>query len=100
MLSLIVVAMVSVAAGFVVWASDKRHAKYGMGTPAGVAAATAMLSWILFTAAGLGYQPGLTWIPWVLPVLLGTAAAVAIAGFLGRRRARHDAARLTAILRG
>ena len=30
MLSLIVVAMVAVAAGFVVWANDKRHAKYGI----------------------------------------------------------------------
>ncbi len=31
MLSLIVVVLVTVAAGFVVWANDKRHAKYGIG---------------------------------------------------------------------
>jgi hypothetical protein len=99
MLSLIVVAMVTLAAGFVVWANDKRHAKYGISLPAGVAVAVGMLSWILFMAAGLGYQPGLTWIPWVLPLVLGTAAAVAAALYLGRRRTRHDTARLTAILR-
>jgi hypothetical protein len=50
-------------------------------------------------AAGFGYQPGLTWIPWVLPVVLGTAAAVAVVWFLGRSRTRHDTARLTAVLR-
>ncbi|MDQ0820139.1 Na+/proline symporter [Arthrobacter sp. V4I6] len=96
---MIVVAMVTVAAGFVVWANDKRHAKYGISVPAGVAVAVGMLSWIIFTAAGLGYQPGLTWIPWVLPMVIGTAAAVAVALYLGRRRTQHDTARLTAILR-
>ncbi len=99
MLSLIVVAMVAVAAGFVVWANDKRHAKYGISVPAGVAATVAMLSWISFMAAGFGYLPGLTWVPWVLPTALGTAAAVAAVLFLGKRRTRQDTARLTAILR-
>ncbi|QCB96879.1 hypothetical protein E5206_07995 [Arthrobacter sp. PAMC25564] len=99
MLSLIVVAMVTVAAGFVVWANDKRHAKYGISVPAGIAASVGMLSWIIFIAAGFAYQPGLTWIPWVLPVVLGTAAAVAAVLYLGRRRTRLDTARLTAILK-
>jgi uncharacterized membrane protein len=99
LLSLIVVAMVTAAVGFVVWANDKRHAKYGISVPAGVAVAVGMLSWIIFMAAGLGYQPGLTWIPWILPLLLGAAAAVAVVLYLGRRRTRHDTARLTAILR-
>lgn len=99
MLSLIVVAMVTVAAGFVVWANDKRHAKYGISVPAGIAVAVGMLSWIIFMAAGLGYQPGLTWIPWILPVVLGAAAAVAAVLYLGRHRTRQDTSRLTAILR-
>ena len=50
-------------------------------------------------AAGLGYQPGLTWIPWVLPMVLGTAASVAAVLYLGRTRTSRDTARLTAILR-
>ena len=99
MLSLIVVALVTVAAGFIVWANDKRHAKYGISVPAGVAAAVGMLSWIIFIAAGLGYQPGLTWIPWVLPMVLGAAAVVAAVVYLGRTRTRQDTARLTAILK-
>jgi apolipoprotein N-acyltransferase len=99
MLSLIVVAIVTVAAGFVVWANDKRHTKYGISVPAGVAVAVGMLSWIIFMAAGFGYQPGLTWIPWILPVVLGTAAAVAVVWYLGRNRTRRDTTRLTAVLR-
>lgn len=99
MLSLIVVAMVAVAAGFVVWANDKRHAKYGIAVPAGVALTVGMLSWIIFQAAGLGYQPGLTWIPWILPLLLAAAAAVAAVVLLGRSRTAQDTERLNAILR-
>ncbi|MET3810329.1 hypothetical protein [Arthrobacter sp. UYEF3] len=99
MLSLIVVAMVAMAAGFVVWANDKRHAKYGIAVPAGVALGVGMLSWIIFLAAGFSYQPGLTWIPWVLPLLLGAAAAAGTVLYLGRSRTRQDTARMTAILR-
>jgi CHASE2 domain-containing sensor protein len=99
MLSLIVVAMVTVAAGFVVWANDKRHQKYGVAVPAGVAASVGMLSWIIFMAAGFGYQPGLTWIPWILPMVLGTAASIAAVVYLGEARTRQDTERLTSILK-
>lgn len=99
MLSLIVVALVTVAAGFVVWANDKRHTKYGVSLPAGVAVSVGMLSWIIFMAAGLGYQPGLTWIPWILPMVLGTAASIAAVAYLGRTRTRQDTDRLTTILK-
>ena len=99
MLSLIVVALVTVAAGFVVWANDKRHAKYGIAVPAGVSLTVGMLSWMTLIAAGLGYRPGLTWIPWVLPMVLGAAAALAAVLYLGRTRTSRDTARLTAILR-
>ena len=99
MLSLVIVTFVTVAAGFIIWANDRRHAKYGILMPAGVATAVGLLSWILLITAGLGYQPGLTWIPWILPMVLGTAAALAAAVYLGRARARYDTARLTAALR-
>ncbi|MFP5365628.1 MAG: hypothetical protein ACLGIS_01975 [Actinomycetes bacterium] len=99
MLSLTIVVLAAAAAGFIVWANDKRHAKYGAGLPAGVAVAAAALTWIILMAAGFGYRPGLTWLPWVLPIVLGAAAATAAALYLGRRRARHDTERLTAILR-
>lgn len=99
MLSLVIVTFVTVAAGFIIWANDRRHAKYGILMPAGVATAVGLLSWILFIIAGFGYQPGLTWIPWILPMVLGTAAALAAALYLGKNRARHDTARLTAALR-
>ena len=99
MLSLVIVALVTVAAGFIVWANDRRHSKYGITLPAGVALAAGMLSWIIFILLGFGYQPGLTWIPWVLPMLLGTAAAIAVVVFLGRVRTARDTTKLTAALR-
>ena len=99
MLSLVIVTFVTVAAGFIIWANDRRHAKYGILMPAGVATAVGLLSWILLITAGLGYQPGLTWIPWILPMVLGIAAALASALYLGKTRARYDTARLTAALR-
>ena len=99
MLSLVIVVLVTVASGFIVWANDRRHAKYGMFLPAGVATAVGMVAWIICMAVGLGYQPGLTWIPWILPMVAGAAAAVAVAGYLGRVRAKRDTQRLTAALK-
>lgn len=99
MLSLTIVVLATAAAGFIVWANDKRHAKYGAGLPAGVAVGVGALSWIILMAAGFGYLPGTTWLPWVLPMVLGAVAAVGAVIFLGRTRARNDTARLTAILR-
>lgn len=99
MLSLTIVVLAAAAAGFIVWANDKRHAKYGAGVPAGLAVAVAALTWTILMAAGFGYRPGLTWVPWVLPIVLGAAGATAAAIYLGRTRARQDTERLTAILR-
>jgi uncharacterized membrane protein len=99
MLSLTIVVLVTAAAGFIVWANDKRHTKYGVGLPAGVAVGVGALSWIILMAAGLGYHPGLTWMPWILPMVLGSAAAVAAVIYLGHTRARRDLERLTAALK-
>lgn len=99
MLSLVVVVLSTVATGFIVWANDKRHGKYGIALPAGISAAVGTVSWIVFMSAGFGYQPGLTWIPWVLPIVMGTAAAVAVVVFLGRTRTKYDTAAMTRALR-
>jgi peptidoglycan/LPS O-acetylase OafA/YrhL len=99
MLSLTIVVLVTAAAGFVAWANDKRHTRYGTGLPAGVAVAVGAFSWIICITAGFGYQPGLTWIPWILPMALGTAAAIGAVVYLGRTRERHDTQRLTRALK-
>ena len=99
MLSLTIVVLATAAAGLIVWANDKRHAKYGAALPAGIAVGVAALAWIILMAAGFGYLPGLTWLPWALPMVLGTAAAIGAVLYLGRTRSRHDMERLTAILR-
>ena len=99
MLSLVIVALAAIASGFIVWGIGKHRGTYGIALPAGVSVAAAMLSWMIFIQLGFGYQPGVTWIPWVLPIILGTVAAAVAAYFLGRHRARRDTAQLTAALR-
>lgn len=99
MLSLTIVVLAAAAAGFLVWANDKRHAKYGAGVAPAVAVAIATLAWIILMAAGFGYLPGLTWLPWILPIVVGTGAAIAVVLYLGRTRVRQDTERLTAALR-
>ncbi|MDP9692813.1 UNVERIFIED_ORG: hypothetical protein J2X79_000342 [Arthrobacter globiformis] len=99
MLSLVIVVLVTAAAGFIVWANDRRHTKYGILVPAGTAVSVGVLAWIICIWAGLGYQPGLTWLSWVLPMAAGTVAALAVAVYLGRARARQDTQRLTAALK-
>lgn len=99
MLSLVVVILAVLAAGMLVWANDKRHSTYGIALPSCVAAAVAAVSWTALIMAGLGYRPGLSWIPWVVPIVLGSAAAVVAAVVLGRKRHAADTARLTAALR-
>jgi sterol desaturase/sphingolipid hydroxylase (fatty acid hydroxylase superfamily) len=99
MLSLVIVALATIASGFIVWGTDRHRGTYGISLPAGVSVAVAMLSWMIFIQLGFGYQPGVTWIPWVLPIILGTVAAAVASYFLGRHRTRHDTAQLTAALR-
>ena len=99
MLSLTIVVLVTAAAGFIVWANDRRHTRYGMVLPAGAAVTMGALSWVVFMAAGFGYKPGLTWIPWILPMALGAAAAIGCVIYLGRVRERHDIQRLTRALK-
>lgn len=99
MLSLTIVVLAAAAAGFIVWANDKRHIRYGMGLPAGIAVTVAAISWMVLIAAGFGYRPGLTWIPWILPEVLGTAAAIGAVLYLGRTRTYQDTERLTRALK-
>jgi hypothetical protein len=99
MLSLVIVALAAIAVGFIIWANDRRHAKYGIVLPAGVATVVAMLSWIAFILAGFGYLPGLTWIPWVLPITLGTLAAWGAVWYLGSTRTKEDTQKLTQALK-
>ncbi|MGG5171138.1 hypothetical protein ACQR35_03015 [Pseudarthrobacter sp. J1738] len=99
MLSLIIAVLAVIAAGAIVWGTDKHHTSYGAALPAGLGVAVACVCWMVVIALGFGYQPGLTWIPWVLPIVLGTAAAVAVVVPLRKQREASDRERLTAILR-
>ncbi|GAB4099888.1 hypothetical protein [Sinomonas halotolerans] len=97
--SLVIVLIVAASAGFIVWASDRRHHAYGIMLPVGAAVAAASLAWTIAVAAGAGYTAGLTWMPWVLPMAAAVAAALASALVVGRRRVQADTEALTEILK-
>ena len=99
MVDLVVIALLAIGIGAVVWGSDKRRERYGALLPAGVAVVAALLAWIITVAAGLSYQPGWTWVPWVAALVAAAVASIVASQALGRSRAAFDTAHLTAILR-
>lgn len=100
MVDLVVIALLALLIGAIVWGLDKKHGEYGILVPSATAAVTAMLVWVITIAAGLGYQPGLMWIPWLASLTAAAAVSVFAALALGSSRAARDTARKTAILRG
>ncbi|MFJ3956352.1 hypothetical protein [Arthrobacter sp. NPDC090010] len=99
MLSLIIPLLGVVALGALAWAVNPRRSALGAALPAGAGVLIAAISWIVFIAFGLGYLPGWTWLPWIGPLVLGTATAFLVSLVFGARRAATDTAALTDILR-
>lgn len=97
--SLVIVVLVAAAAGFVAWAADRHHDAYGIMFPVAAAVTAACVVWIVVVWAGAGYLSGLTWMPWVLPMAVGIAAAATVPVVVGRHRTKHDVAALTQILK-
>lgn len=98
MVALIVIALCSGALGAIAWAVDKHRTTFGAVLPAGMAVAASLLVWIITMAVGLGNDSATAWIPWILSIVVGGAAAWATAGFVGRTRHAHQVQQATAIL--
>ncbi len=100
MVDLVVIALLSATAGAIVWGVDrKRHHTYGELLPGGIAVVAALLTWIITVAAGLSYQPGLTWVPWIASLVAAVVLSTGATLLLGRRRMAHDTTHMTSILR-
>ncbi len=99
MVSLIVVSGVAIAVGFLVWFADRRHLNYGLLLLPGVCLGSALLMWIILQFAGLGFHPELSWLSWLLPMIVSSALTVAAAWWLGQHREKADQAAMTAILK-
>ncbi|MGN5731688.1 MULTISPECIES: hypothetical protein [Arthrobacter] len=98
MVALVIIALTAAAFGAIAWAVDKHRAMFGAALPAGAAVAASLLVWILTMAVGLNNDSATAWMPWILSMLVGGAAAWATAGFVGRARHQHQVERNTAIL--
>jgi len=98
MVSMVIVALVAAALGGIAWAVDKYRTTFGALLPGGAAVVTALVTWMITMALGLDNDPATAWIPWILSMVLGGAAAWAVAGFVGRTRHAHFVQRSTEIL--
>ncbi|ALO66219.1 hypothetical protein AS189_06565 [Arthrobacter alpinus] len=98
MVALVIIALIAGAFGAIAWAVDKHRATFGAVLPAGAAVAASLLVWILTMAVGLDADSATAWIPWILPIVVGGAAAWATAGLVGRSRHARQVERSNAIL--
>lgn len=98
MVALVIIALTTGALGALAWAVDKHRATFGVLLPAGAAVATSLLTWIITMAVGLGNDSAMAWIPWILSIVVGGAAAWATAGFVGRTRHTQQVERTNQIL--
>lgn len=98
MVALIVIALFAAALGAIAWAVDKHRPTFGALLPAGAAVCASLIVWIITMAVGLDNDPATAWIPWILSIVVGGAAAWATAGLVGRSRAHQQLVRNNAIL--
>jgi ABC-type phosphate transport system permease subunit len=98
--SLVIDVIVTAGIGFALWAADRRHGKYGIMLPVALGVVVGCLAWIIAVAVGTGYLTGLTWVPWIVPMVLGVAVSVGVTKVVERRREKRDLADLTQVLRG
>ena len=98
MVALVLLVLVAAAVGFIAWAVDRRRHAYGVLLLPGIAVAAAVLLWFVLMAAGLGSEPGVHFLSWLLPMAVSLPAAWAGAWWIGRRRVQRDTERLTALL--
>ena len=98
MLSLILVTLTAVAAGFAVWAADRHRALYGALLLPGISVSAALITWLVLRAAGVTSFEA-DWIGWALPVAVSILAPVVAAVPIGRSRAKADVAETERILR-
>lgn len=99
MVSLIVVTGFAITIGFFVWLADRRHHLYGILLLPAISLCSALVLWVILQFAGVGYDPDLFWLAWLLPPVAAAAITVAAAWWFGRHRDKADADAMTAILK-
>lgn len=98
MLSLILVTLTAVAAGFAVWAADRHRDRYGALLLPGISVCASVLTWVGFQLAGAASFES-AWIGWAVPAAVAVLAPLLAVVPVGRRRAAADAAEQDRILR-
>lgn len=98
MVAVVIIALAAGALGAVAWAVNRHRTTFGAALPAGAAVAAALLAWIITMALGLNDSAETQWIPWIVSIVAGGAAAWSVSVLVGGRRHRAYVQRSTEIL--
>ncbi|MCC3276779.1 MULTISPECIES: hypothetical protein [unclassified Arthrobacter] len=98
MLSLILVTLVALAAGFAVWAADRHRDRYGALLLPGISVVASLLTWLGLQAAGAASFEA-DWLGWAVPAAVAVLAPMVAAVPIGRSRGAADASETERILR-
>ncbi|EMY33100.1 hypothetical protein D477_016680 [Arthrobacter crystallopoietes BAB-32] len=98
MVELVLLVLAAASVGAIGWAIDRNRQAYGVMLLPAVGIAASVLLWFVLMAAGLGSEPGIHFLSWLLPMVFSIPAVWLTAWFLGRRRTAADLERLDAAL--
>ncbi|HEX2248232.1 MAG TPA: hypothetical protein VHH13_11855 [Arthrobacter sp.] len=99
MVQFVLIILVGAAVGMSAWAIDTQRHAYGVLLLPASAITAATILWLILMFAGLGSEPGVDYLSWLLPMVLTVPVAWLMVRLVGRRRVAADVERLTEALR-
>lgn len=99
MVQFVLIILVAAAVGMSAWGIDNKRHAYGVLLLPASAIVAATILWLILMFAGLGSQPGVDYLSWLLPMVLTVPVAWLTVFLVGRRRVAADVKRLTEALR-
>lgn len=91
MVTLLAVTLVTLVLGFAVRYANRHHQHYNTLLLPVLALASGLAGWVIVQFAGLGYNPDLFWLSWLLPILASAGITIGAAWWLGQRREASEA---------
>jgi hypothetical protein len=94
MVTLLAVTLVTLVLGLAVRFANRHHQHYNTLLLPVLALASGLASWVIVQFTGLGYNPDLFWLSWLLPIIASTVITIGVAWWLGQHREASEAAAL------
>lgn len=97
MVTLLTVTVVTLVLGVAVQFANRHHQHYNTLLLPALALVSGLAGWVIVQFTGLGYNPDLFWLSWLLPILTSTVVTIGVAWWLGQRREASEAAALRSV---